>query len=161
MTEEDFVYCYEQIAEELTTTGRGWIVSQVEERLNQGKTHMVKVETLKLRDETAQLSLFSEKEHGLQFQRGKSAEFLQLADYTVQERLFLLLDAIEVLVIHEMSLEDAVLTFFQDSAHVQSIELYSEQENRTVALFQYGDSRQKDVEMLASVVRKFRKEATL
>jgi hypothetical protein len=161
MTDEEYTGIYSQLVAALAQSDKGWLVEEVEDYIHQGKVQTIeKVETLRIKNDKGHQKQLWQNAPTVQFQRGPRADFLTISDYTAQERLLLLIDALKTVVEHRLNIEEEVLSFFSDNLHTDTIIIYSEEEQRDTAKFQQGVSRRERAEEFLRYLQALRKEIT-
>src|SRR5579884_3745315 len=101
MTDEEYTEIYNRLAAALEQSDKRWLVEEVENYIHQGKVQTIeKVETLRLKNDKGHQKALWQNVPTIQFQRGPRADFLTIIDYTAQERLLLLIDALITAVEH-------------------------------------------------------------
>lgn len=106
MDNQDFQRVFNDLSSTLTQQGLGWIVSEVIDVINEGQISTVKVETFK--------ETLSDSGVEREIQRASIAEFLSVVEYTPQEQLLLLLEAIEQTLVQTAAMEQEIAEFFEN-----------------------------------------------
>lgn len=147
---------FEKLSQTLQDHQLSWVLEQIDEQIAQGKTEKIKIQIYKevLQDaEKEQRSLF----HGLQTVSRKlkpstKQERVVIVEYTPQERLLLLIDAIENVIVQTAEMEHQVTGFFNIDAlgitrreKKPDIILYSELPDDTESVVFSRRSAQKSV----------------
>lgn len=109
MDDQDFQRIFDDLSLTLTEQGLGWIVSEVIDVINEGQISTVKVETFK--------ETLSDSGIEREIQRASKAEFLSVVEYTQQEQLLLLIDAIEQTLVQTAAMEQEIAEFFENEAN--------------------------------------------
>lgn len=131
MDDTEYEAVYQRLAEILDKSGLGWILSQVEEEIRTGKTREVEIETLKSRRITAPLF----EDHLWEFTEGPRGTFPAPGEYSLAERLELLIDAIEQAIVNIAEMEHHIVTFFANRVdHWQGLEFFGDDESQSVAV---------------------------
>jgi hypothetical protein len=118
MTDEECTVAFTQLAQLLDSIGLGWARAQVEDHISLGLLHPVRVservvyqldlDSAEHRVARGDASSFDEP---ISY-RGRGPEFTRATAYTPQERLSLLLDAIEQVIVKTAEMErDAAVSF--------------------------------------------------
>ncbi len=108
MNELDYQEAYDTLVEILNNNGLGWVASQVDEHIRIGKTIQKEIETLK---EDRYPQLFSDDVYQSRFRKGARDTFPVVEEYQPRERLELLVDAIEKVVLDTAQIESEVLDY--------------------------------------------------
>lgn len=119
---------YNQLVSSLREKDLSWVVDQVNETLALGKPQSRKVKTYEERVERNQLPLFpgsSSSSEPTVYEYGKptgpKADLTAILEYTPQERLILLLNAIEQAVVDTAAMEDIAVVHLEELAVNQGI----------------------------------------
>ena len=112
-----------------------WIVEQVNEQVHLGKTVEKEIETLK--EEKKEFSKISELDiHKRQMKKGPKARFPVTEEYNPNEKLNLLLDAIEQAIVNSAEMEYHLIEYFGSSlAKWDGINFYQDEpESQPISL---------------------------
>jgi hypothetical protein len=106
---------YHQLQQKLLEMNLNWVVNQVAEQVLLGKPAEKEIETLKESSSRSgqQLFDFSPEVYRSRLQKGPRATFPVTEEYKANEKLMLLIDAIEQVVICTAEMEADALSFFQ------------------------------------------------
>jgi hypothetical protein len=106
MTEQESIGAYKELSYFLEQLQLTWIVHQVEDLVHIGKPVPKRVKTFKEKYEEPYLALLNEPDFSLsRLKLGAAAELTEVVAYTPQERLLLLIDAIEQAVVNTGQME--------------------------------------------------------
>jgi hypothetical protein len=125
LTDEESMQAYDALLDRLRELQLGWVIQQVEAAIALGKP-----EPRRLRKEEVGepvWRLVSPDASGKR--RGTPAVFIVAAEYTVQERLSLLIEAIRASVIEPVTFAADILAFFPESLSESGIQFIPELES--------------------------------
>ena len=110
MNDQECREAYDRLLEMLNSINLGWVTTQVEEQIRLGRTVAKEIETLK--ENPRRLDMFPPDQNSVSFAKGPKATFPITVDYQPPERLRLLVDAIEQVVINTADMEKHLIDFF-------------------------------------------------
>ncbi len=116
MDDTKTVLIFEQLAETLQAHDLGWVVDQINEQLAQGKTEQVKISIYKevsVEEPTKeQMHLFDGQDVKKSLKPSTKQERMVIFEYSPQERLRLLVEAVKNVVSQTTELEEHVTKFY-------------------------------------------------
>ena len=108
MNELEYQEAYNSLVDILNNNGLDWVAAQVAEHIRIGKTIQKEIDTLK---EERYPQLFSDDDFQSRFRKGSRDTFPVVIDYEPRERLELLLNAIEKVVLDTAQIESEILDY--------------------------------------------------
>ena len=105
---------YERLMEMLAENKLDWIVEQVNQQVQLGKTIIKETETLKHQEKEFS-QLYEDDVYIPKVKKGPKAKFPVTEDYTPNEKLNLLLDAIEQAIVNTAEMENHLIEYFDSS----------------------------------------------
>jgi hypothetical protein len=124
MNESEFQAIYQELAEALASLELGWVVAQVDEQVRLGKAVSKRVRTL-------EPVRYQEVLPGLPpaHEREYEVDFATLVEYTNQERLLLLVEALKHALVNVMYMAYEFTRFFsEEDGNLQEIKFYQDGE---------------------------------
>jgi len=110
MNELDYQEAYHTLETALKSNGLEWVTVQVAEHIRMGKTIQREIDTL---TEDQAMNRYLSNEFQYQFRKGPRATFPAVVNYEPHERLELLINAIEMVVIDTAQIESEVIADFK------------------------------------------------
>jgi hypothetical protein len=127
MTPEDIREAYRSLSEALTSSGLGWMVRQVEDRVREGRP--VEREARIFKDEEPGEQVFAADGEGANARRpGKPTLMMTLEPWTDDCRLQFLIDAARHGIVHAADVENEQLKLLRRYGNVQTV-IFAPDEN--------------------------------
>ena len=128
MTDKECLETYQRLVDILNQNRLAWVVAQVEEQIRLGKTTEKEIDTLK--EGRGEFELFTIEDYPSRLRKGPKATFPVTVDYQPPERLALLLDAVERVIVNTVDMENHLIEYFgKEVDNWIGVEFYSETPN--------------------------------
>jgi hypothetical protein len=144
MKDTDCEEIYQRFADFLNQAGLQWMVAQVTEQIRLGKTIEREVETFREGDKTATPNMFSSDMYAGSLKKGPKVKFPVTVAYEPSERLLLLVDAVEHVLVDTAEMQQQVAsTFTAEIKDWGGIRFYADESSERYTLV--GDSSASNV----------------
>ena len=152
MADQTYIDIYQEMVNLLQETQLGWVVDQLEEQFRLGKPQIIEVKTSKESRHSKQPNLFD----GEQIQNGPPARYVTTIEYTIEERLQLLIEAIINLLNNVPEMYSKILVYFEDHAHVNQIRFDEGRNSNEIIIInhQISTSNNDDLKLLLTELLK-------
>jgi len=142
MNNDECKEVFDTLIKMLNDQGLGWVVEQVQEQIRIGKTEEKEIKTLK--EARHSPSIFELDDYRKQLKTGPLATFPVAVEYGSEERLQLLIDAIEQVVVNTAQMEESFTSFFEtELPNLRDIRFFSED----------GTSSPREINRQSAVIR--------
>lgn len=132
MGADESIEIYNKLISALRENKLDWIIDQVTEHIRLGKTVEKEIETLK-EDPSEKMVVYTFGDHVPKFKKGPRATFPVTENYTPQEQLLLLIDAIEQALVNTNEMERNFVEFFEgDVGGWRQVDFYSEESDSVI-----------------------------
>lgn len=124
---------YRALEQILLENNLQWVIEQVKEHFRIGKTIEKEITTIKYaRNTTKGELLFDVPDSKTELHKGPKATFPITIDYNYEEKVLLLIDAIESVILSTAQMENYLANYLEEEKGtiIENIEYYSEIENR-------------------------------
>jgi hypothetical protein len=159
MSDDECRAVFDTLIISLQDSGLAWVESQVRDQIRLGKT--IEREREVPNELSFQQSIFGADNDREQTKRHSPNTFPITIEYSAQERLRLLIDAIEHAVVNTAAMEDSFTSYFEaESPHFESIQFYSEDAGLQPRKInrQSAEFRTKKASQLHKLLEELRKE---
>lgn len=154
MPERTLDEAYEALLQSMRDQGLGWVVEQVQQQVRAGK--LVTKDVTPFRESYS--SRFIE-ELAVGTRRRRRERLAATEEYSAEERLSLVLEAIENAVVHTAEIQDQVLQFVQDQSSIDQVRFEPDAFEEAQAFTLSADDRRRpQVEMLREALARLRME---
>lgn len=129
MNDAECIEVYDHLVRILNENELSWISTQVAEQIRLGKTVEKEIATFK--ESHGEPPLFGADNYHIQYKKGPKVTFPVTEEYEPQERLLLLIDAIEQTIVNTAEMESHVIGYFgeQLGENWEGIRFYSEDQD--------------------------------
>jgi hypothetical protein len=125
MNEQDYDKIYSAVSEVLRQKEMLWVLEQVDEQIRFGKTESKEISPKERAHRQSNLPTLETSSRMRKSRRGEPEEFLVSTEYSAQEKLHLLIDAIEQSVVNANRMVQDTLEFVGDRFGISEIIFYS------------------------------------
>lgn len=145
-TQPEINDAFSRIANSLREANLVWLLDEVLDQINQGKSEITRVKELREDRHTGDRALLTEE----LFKVGQLREYRRTVEYTAEERIGLLLTAIEELFVTIPEMQDSVSKHFPEARFVAG--------NETLTVLPRTTAQVGSTEKLRQLIRDLRRE---
>jgi len=156
MTSEEIQSTFRELAEIVTTSGLGWILSQVDETVRGG--HAVEKPTKIFKEEEQETVFSFNAEQQAPRRGGKPTALMTLEPWPERDQLLFLIDAIRQAVIHAAAVENEQLRLLRSTADVEGVSFMPEGEVTDRGAFRSTGAHDERVHALARMLNELERE---
>ena len=165
MEDREYQELYNSLITVLQKKRLNWVINEIDEQIRIGKLEEKEAKPLKERKLLEQNALPGFQQDTSLFEYGSKTKFQVRREYKPQERLLILINAIEQAVINIVEIENEVMAFFDTDPGLGKIDVtFTPTENEEEYTFTINSidkmPKNSDVDKLKGLLTRLRKEVT-